>query len=278
MDGRHYTDYFNNNLKNQELFCLHLKNVGKFGLIEDDQANPMTLRTILAKEAFDNISEYIQNQKQSLVTARSYSYPFCSSEIYLDSELLTSGSTQNFVAVKNTDENYNQQMAIHRDNYSLSKYKNDIYKLDNSESYLFIIQKYAFQYFTNFGSALDRVAYEIKLLYGENSIEYYSDLTNPSKTSVQNLLSNGYSDIVNITISTMSVDLKDALKYRHRYVHDGILKLLIDKFTGDIKIPDDPRDTNSSFSNNLNDYCNDKFDHLISLLDNIYSQMLNDIS
>ena len=126
MDGRHYNDYFNNNLKNQERFCFHLKNVGKFGLIEDDQANPMTLRIILAKEALDNILKYIKNQKQSLVTAKSYSYPFCSYEIYLDSELLTSGSTQNFVAVENTDANYTQQKEIHKDNYSLRKYKNNI--------------------------------------------------------------------------------------------------------------------------------------------------------
>ena len=150
--------------------------------------------------------------------------------------------------------------------------------MDSSEFYLFIIQKYTYQYFTNFGSALDRIAYEIKSLYGERSIKYYYNLTDPSRTLAQNLRNNGYSDILNITTSTMSIDLKNVLKYRNRYVHDGILKLLVDKFTGDIKIPNDPRDINSSFSNYLNDYCNEKFNNLICLLDKIYGQMISDIS
>jgi len=277
MDGRHFIDYNNGKLRNQEAFCLHLKNSGNFGVIEDDQSNPMTIRILLAKEAMDNISKYVREQKYFLDIARNTTYPFKSYNVQLDSNEAASGSTQFFVTVQNTDPDYTQQTMINCENHSYYNYRNHNYALSDSEFNLFIVQRYSFQFFTNFGSALDRIAFEIKTLYNENGIEYYSNLTNPLHNSVANLTRRGFIDIVNLTTGTISNDIKDGLKYRHRYLHDGILKLLVDSFTGDIKIPDNPRDNNSPFSYNIDDYCEDKFEKLIDLLNQIYGQMIIDI-
>lgn len=142
-----------------------------------------------------------------------------------------------------------------------------------------------YDYFTNLGSVLDRLAYELNMFYKlgkwiEENLDW-NKLVNPKK---QRLLTHliEKDDNLGMFIKEKSNSFEKVSDYRNRLIHDGVISTKIDlegfprKFH--VCLPHTPRDPNSPQDEDAIDYCKILKANLLILLDGSYKRILEHIN
>jgi hypothetical protein len=136
------------------------------------------------------------------------------------------------------------------------------------------IQLTLYEFFTNFGSVLDRLAYEIDKLYELNIPRYYlgwGKLTSKSELSRKNeALANLLGEYHN--------KFYTATRYRNRLTHDGTIhfEAEISHRGVFIGLGENPDNDESNFNVDAIKFCEDKKEEVLTLLDESYKLMLKD--
>ena len=137
------------------------------------------------------------------------------------------------------------------------------------------IQLALYEFLTNFGSVLDRLAYEINMLYdlGIPKRElYWSNL----KKEINLTKLDGKDEALTKLLREYSESFKLASRYRNRLVHDGIIKIETNpSHSGlDIMLAEDPKDDESPMNVDAIKFCNEAKANVLKLLDRSYELML----
>jgi len=143
-----------------------------------------------------------------------------------------------------------------------------------------------YEFFTNLGSILDRLTFEINHLYQlgdwlKDNIDW-NRLVNPQdKLKLLESLKRKDARLSQF-IKKKSSDFKDVNYYRNRLIHDAVLNTKIDLkgFPRKINIflPDDPRNMDSPNNIDAIDYCKILKANLLILLDGSYNRILEHIN
>lgn len=140
------------------------------------------------------------------------------------------------------------------------------------------IQLALYEFFTGFGSILDRLAHEIDKFYELNIPRYnlgWGKLTSTSNLSKLSSTNKTLADL----IKQYQGKFHTATRYRNRLIHDGIIRLEVDygSFKGlIINLAQDPDDDTSPFDENAISFCEQKKEEVLTLLDESYRLMLQD--
>lgn len=138
-----------------------------------------------------------------------------------------------------------------------------------------------FDYFVNLNSILDRLAYEINMLYGFG--EWIKDrldwnkLVNPKKLRFLNHL---VCKDVNLGtfIKKQITNFEKVNSYRNRLLHDGLISTKIEREGFPRKfyvfLPQEPNDINSSSNVDAIEYCKGLKANILTLLDGSYKLMV----
>lgn len=287
MDKRHYSDFARGKLINQEKLCKYLIDQNRFGEIEDANSNPMTIRLLLTEEGLHHIKNFCQNLNSQIEDPPKfvYSNPTHRS-IYTTTSCASGCAVYQGHYEFEAPASYSLQPTVngnHGTTWNQISIGNNSIRLtrkDSSPVNLFGLHKSLYNYFTNYGSALDRIRYEIEKLYScpPADIKHWSWLTDSNSRIISWLNAQGKNSLVGITTSSKAIDVTKCNKYRNRLVHDGFMETKIGNKSGEVSIPDDPDNPqNASQWFEVHSFCNQKFENLITLLDDIYGCMLNDL-
>jgi len=139
------------------------------------------------------------------------------------------------------------------------------------------IQFGLYEYFTNFGSVIDRLAYEIDKLYELKIPERYLDWGKLTCKSELDKLSRK-NDVLTNLLSEYQSNFYAATRYRNRLIHDGIINFEVESsFRGVlIGLGENPDDDESAFNVDAIRFCEDKRKEVLTLLNESYKLMLQD--
>ena len=135
-----------------------------------------------------------------------------------------------------------------------------------------------YEFFTNFGSVMDRLAYEINVLYelNEKKIDW-PKLIDKRKNNDKVWKSLCKKDeILAVIIEDYSPKFKTANLYRNRLVHDGLIDFNPDiSFRGiNIFLGQNPDDNTSPMDVNAIEFCKQTKTDMLGLLDKSYDLMI----
>jgi hypothetical protein len=134
-----------------------------------------------------------------------------------------------------------------------------------------------YEFFTNFGSALERLTYEIDRLYSLTIPlirRYWGTLTNVKHKHLAKLAgkNNSLADL----LKSYAGKFEMATRYRNRMVHDGVIRVGADfsLLKSSVMLAEDPNDDESPMNVDAIEFCKDTKSNLIRLLDKSYEIML----
>lgn len=133
-----------------------------------------------------------------------------------------------------------------------------------------------YEFFTNFGSALDRLVYEINRLYVITAgLIDWSRLTNTEKYKHWDTL-NTKNDGLAEHIRNSAAKFSKAIRYRNRLIHDGLIKFEADISIEGIyiRLPEKPDDDKSNITIDALDFCLQAKADLLATLDVSYKLMI----
>ena len=139
------------------------------------------------------------------------------------------------------------------------------------------IQLALYEYFTNIGSILDRLTFEVNMLFSLGipirNISW-TTLTN-TKTGYIGILQNKNVNIAGL-ISRFATIIFPVIVYRNRLVHDGIIKFEtnISVMNFGAYLPEDPRYPDRNINVNAVNFCITMRKTVIELLEECYEQMV----
>ena len=134
-----------------------------------------------------------------------------------------------------------------------------------------------YEFFTNFGSVLDRLAYEIDKFYKLNIPRYSLDWGKLTSKSELDKLSRKNEVLANL-LDEYHNNFYTATRYRNRLTHDGIIHFEVEHtYKGVIiNLGEKPDDDESNFNVDAIRFCEDKKEGVLTLLDESYKLMLKD--
>ena len=139
------------------------------------------------------------------------------------------------------------------------------------------VQLALYEFFTNFGSAIDRLTFEIDMLYNLEIPQlnrYWGTLTNPKKDYLSTLKEKD-KDLADL-LANYATTFGKAPKYRNRMVHDGIIKVEVDMSIVSkaiVLLAEDPDDDNSPMNVDAIELCEKTRIELLNLLEESYQLM-----
>lgn len=139
------------------------------------------------------------------------------------------------------------------------------------------IQFGLYEFFTNFGSVTDRLAYEIDKLYELNVLRLYLDWGKLTSKSELVKLSKINEVLANLLYKYQKIFYTSA-RYRNRLIHDGIINFeVVSRHTGVfIGLGENPDDDEGDFNVDAILFCEDKRKEVLTLLNESYKLMLKD--
>ena len=139
------------------------------------------------------------------------------------------------------------------------------------------IQLALYEFFTNFGSIIDRLAYEIDKFYELNITRHYLDWGKLTSEPKLDKLSRKNEVLANL-LGEYRNDFHTATRYRNRLTHDGIIHFEVKwSYAGSIiNLREKPDDDGSNFNVNAIGFCEDKKKEVLTLLNESYKLMLQD--
>lgn len=135
-----------------------------------------------------------------------------------------------------------------------------------------------YEFFTNFGSVIDRLAYEINLLYGLGvKMVDWSEVTDVRQGKGKNWKALNSKD-ANLSgfIRNCTSQFTKALGYRNRLTHDGIIRIEVDvhSFSGvSIMLAEDCQNDTSPMNVDAVSFCERTKAGVLKLLDGSYELM-----
>ena len=135
-----------------------------------------------------------------------------------------------------------------------------------------------YEFFTNFGSILDRLAYEINMLYNLQIPKVKIDWGQLTKET--NLTKIGGKDKeLEASLRNYMGKLKTATRFRNRIVHDGMIKVDIDiSIMGlSVNLAQDPDNETSPMNKDAVSFCEETKADILKLLDGSYELILQHI-
>lgn len=278
----YYNDYYGTpDLTNQKAVNEKLIELDSLHLIGEEDLNPMSIRLFVLKQSLDEINKQTKEiiDLFNIGKKASEEYGLISNHCLKKMVEPASGSDSYTLKIEVIDFNPSlpKNFTIQNDKvYTFKKETEKTYCLQDNEIHLFKLHKSVYMYFTNYMSALDRIAYEIKRLYSVDKKFTYQHLTRETDV-IKYLQGKRFNEITNSTLSKRSKKVFNESKYRNRLSHDGILRLRLNEEDGHVRIQHDPMKDDSKFKVKLKDHCNKKFTSLIELLNNIYGQIYVDL-
>ena len=135
-----------------------------------------------------------------------------------------------------------------------------------------------YEFFTNFGSILDRLPYEINMLYNLQIPKVKIDWGQLTKET--NLTKIGGKDKeLAASLGNYMGKLKTATRFRNRIVHDGMIKVDIDiSIMGlSVNLEQDPDNETSPMNKDAVSFCEETKADILKLLDGSYELILQHI-
>ena len=139
------------------------------------------------------------------------------------------------------------------------------------------IQLALYGFFTNFGSVIDRLAYETDKFYELDIQRHCLDWgTLTSKPELDKL--GVKNDVLAKLLSEHRNKFYNATRYRNRLIHDGIIHFEVEPghIGIVIRLGEDPDNDKSSFKVDAIRFCEDKKKEVLALLNESYKLMLQD--
>ena len=134
-----------------------------------------------------------------------------------------------------------------------------------------------YELFISFGSILDRLAYEINLLYNLDiqKVDWPKLIGSPDKAKNLDLLGGKDERLANF-VSRAAPKFEKALSYRNRLVHDGIIRIDTDISLQGLSVilAEDPNNNRSPMNVNAIDFCKRAKVGILELLNESYRLML----
>jgi len=153
--------------------------------------------------------------------------------------------------------------------------------LDNGKVIIMQYDKVHFalyEFFTNLGSILDRLAYEINLLYELG--DWVKERLDWRRLTNQHYLNklNGKDQNLTKFIQAQKSNFRKIHKYRNRLVHDSIISADIETvgfpYRFHVYLPRNPNNTNSPMDVDAIEFCRKAKADVLKLLDGSYELML----
>lgn len=139
------------------------------------------------------------------------------------------------------------------------------------------IQLALYEFFTNYGSIIDRLTYEIDMLYNlaiPQQKRYWGTLVNIKNNYLYKLM--GKDKDLSDLLAYYAAKFEIASRYRNRLVHDGIIKAEVDiRFLSKaiVLLAQDPNDNNSPMKVDAIKFCENTRIELLNLLEKSYEIM-----
>lgn len=133
-----------------------------------------------------------------------------------------------------------------------------------------------YEFFTNFGSVLDRLTYEIDLLYTlgiPRSTRYWKALTDSKRLNLAKLEGKD-KDLADL-LKDYTKKFEKAILYRNRMVHDGVIRVSLNLpiLEFNVMLAQDPGNDESDMNVNAIQFCDKVKSDVLSLLDGSYKHM-----
>lgn len=245
-EGRYFEQYHPGKFLTQKLLCQKLREFDEKYQIETEEANPMTIRLLVTHDYLNKI----ENQRkivQYIVYKDSHYVPKVSAApsydvMILNGQILTTLSSEN------------------------REQKNKFNLVD--------VHKTLFGYFSNIGSSLDRVAFEIAKLYElkNKNIYWRTFFSENPNSKISHKIEKIRKDLFPCVANATSIDW--AIDCRHRLVHDGIIKFQI--YNGSILLPDNPNQQ-TNFTLEMGNRCVTVFWEIVETINKIYGTLYKKI-
>ena len=134
-----------------------------------------------------------------------------------------------------------------------------------------------YEFFTNFGSVADRLAYEIDKFYELNISRPYLDWGRLTSKPELDKLSRKNEVLANL-LGKYRNNFCTATRYRNRLTHDGIIRVEVDVHVKGVSImlAEDCNNDTSPMNVDAVSFCEDKKEEVLTLLDESYKLMLQD--
>jgi len=135
-----------------------------------------------------------------------------------------------------------------------------------------------YEFFTNFGSILDRLAYEINMLYDLGIPKVKIDWGQLTKKTNSTKLE-GKDKNLAVSLWDYTGKLQTATRYRNRIVHDGIIKVETDISVSGLRVnlTQDPDNEASPMNVDAVSFCEETKVDILKLLDKSYELILQHI-
>jgi len=135
-----------------------------------------------------------------------------------------------------------------------------------------------YEFFTNFGSILDRLAYEINMLYNLRLPKLTIDWGQLTKETNLTILA-GKDNNLSASLSDYIGKIKTAIRYRNRIVHDGVIKVEVDTIGMglSVNLAQDPDNEDSPMNVDAISFCEETEADILKLLDGSYELILQHI-
>ena len=277
MAGRYYFEYEGNSGKFPHQRVLNEAITNSNCMIQSDESNAMTIRLLVANESLINLVREVDNanKKQAsfhtMVTNLNLKPDHGLKLVTFNfTEIQTSGSGISnresfFVDTQRQWENLILPEGLYYKDYSIHS-KND------STFRPIIAHKFLYEFFSNYGSILDRFAHELNQLFvlgiDENQIDWGNILK--QQITLDKKCNGLFQRILNFNNNTA----KRTMRYRNRFLHDGLIPIQISVDKNDngwhIYILDDPDDSLSALNTDALYFCIDCFGELLIFLDDCY--------
>jgi len=235
---RYFEDYHFGELKNQKSLCKAVKETGYS--IETYDANPMTIRLLIAH---DNLKQIICLASQWHTTG-----PL----------IINMGNSSPLPMVSGA---LSYDPIVRPDNHNTKSFN------------LIEVHKALFGFFSNLNSAMDRLAYEINILYqiemNKPIIDWAYFFGNAHKDPQKPIPL--LKDIVN---NHNKQRINWIIECRNRLLHDGILNV---ELNGSIYLQKYPGDSNKDVKTQMKDECENAYSEIVHTIDEIYGSLLTQI-
>jgi hypothetical protein len=283
--GRYYEDYHSRRFPNQQLLCESIDRANNGCLLQTDEANPLTIRLLVSEEAVNYLQELINHESDtkilSLITVLntelesdpfSYGLNWETNLVYFSSGSGIASPTPCITDPNNFFRTRHLPPIFRRESSQL--------RFVNEEDYAFPLAMAhiaVYNYFSNYGSILDRFSNEINRLYSLG----IRDLQIDWGKIIQNVNILGAKDTqLASAISTYhSSDSEILMKYRNRLIHDGLIPLRAEVTRMNrwvVYAPDYPNNP-SNLTKDVLVLCRNTQNALVQFLNNCYGLILSQL-
>lgn len=240
--------FYSGKLESQKAFCQELRKHPDFA-IDSDKENPMTIRLMATRDAFDGIGKAVRKVNHFAGQMGLQNPPLSSNaNLYSWLHKTTPLSGAGFKMPRFRDPNAGKELKIH----------------------LAELHKHLYSFYTNGGSCLDRLGWEINRVYGLGLSERAVDFGTVRRTIKKQ--KGQRPNLYRLLNSQICKDAANFMTYRHHMVHDGIIPLDV---RDQVYLPDgfDEQHQPTGFSREPVGLCKQHFAAIEGLVDAAYQMM-----